>query len=213
MHKWLVATAISLLMVFLSMSTTFASPLGLHPATSIPQHASRGLIRMQSNSSVVSCSGYGCDNLYAYPSNTNTPGTNCGGSWVGWFSGEPQWSKIYYSNTCGTNFAYVTASPDGSPLTRVLLYRRPCCMAHNVNGNAHGWVVTYNPNVWGTGWCSDTLYNPPSDWNAYCDRDYLANGQTTLLGNMLYAPVDQVAVCVNTVNNPDLPNCYWSFWH
>ncbi len=208
MKKWFVAFAILSLMAFLSTPTTFASPRShLNKGASATSHVVSPLVRAHPNTSVVSCSGYDCDDKYAYPQPSNVDGTNCGGSWLGWLPKEPEWSKMYYSSSCSTNFAYVTSSPDGSAIIQVLLQRR------TVPGDEiRGYIESFNNNY--------TFCLPPgnpgnSDWDSFCDPDIIPNGAHSWITNMLYAPSDQVRVCVGTVNHPgaNAVDAYCSLWH
>ncbi|HLW00659.1 MAG TPA: hypothetical protein VKT82_18525 [Ktedonobacterales bacterium] len=204
MKKWLIASAMMALIAFLSTPTTFAAARGqVNQRATAATHAVSPLVQAHPNTSVISCSGYYCDDVYAYPSNSLSDGSNCGGSWVGWFTGEPEWSKMYYSSTCKTNFAYVTSSPDGSALIEVLLQRRP------PGGSPTGHIESDNPTYIPA--CASGVTIPPSDGDTFCDQDTIPNGAHTWITNMLYAPVDQVQVCVLTVNHPHTYAC--SDWH
>jgi hypothetical protein len=207
MKKWFVASAIMVLMVLLSTPTTLAASRAQgNTRAAAATHVVSPLVQVHPNTSVISCSGYGCDDVYAYPQPSNVDGSNCGGSWLGWLPGEPEWSKMYYSSSCGTNFAYVTSSPDGSPLIEVHIERR------TVPGDERrGFIDSINNNY--------TFCLPPgspgnSDWESFCDPDIIPNGAHTWITNMLYAPQDQVRVCVSTVNHPAAnPWNYCSLWH
>lgn len=202
MRKWLAALAIMILMGFLSMPTAFAAAR-LQTSRGATHHSLTQTIVERPNTSVINCSGYGCDDVYAYPSNTKSQGSNCGGTFVGWFSGEPEWSKIYYSSSCGTNFAYVTSSPDGSAIILVNFNRRP------PGGNTAGGITSYNVSYFP--YCASSSVYPPDDQNSYCDPDLIPSGAHSWMTNMLYAPVDQVQVCVRTVLHQNTDYC--SYWH
>ena len=211
MKKWLAAFAILILMVFLSTPTTTAAHRSqLNKGASATNRLAGALIQIHPNATVRSCSQYDCDDLYAYPQPSNVDGTNCGGSWLGWLPGEHEWSKMYYSSSCGTNFAYVTSSPDGSAIIEVLLQRK---QPHDSGCCFRGEIVSFDPTYIGNGTLSPCLPTPRnySDSDSFCDPDTIPDGAHSWLGNMLYAPVDQVRVCVATVNNPHNPVC--SLWH
>ena len=206
MKKWLIAFAIVALMALLSTPTTLAASRShVSQGAASTGRAAGLLVQIHPYTSVISCSGYGCDDVYAYPQPSNVDGSNCGGSWLGWLSGEPQWSKMYYSSSCSTNFAYVTSSPDGSALIEVLLQRR-----HGTAGNPVGWIQSDNP-FYKNG-CAGQVFIPPNEDDQYCDPDNIPSGAHSWITNMLYAPVDQVRVCVSTVNHPS-SSAYCSAWH
>ncbi|MBV9713090.1 MAG: hypothetical protein JO011_19485 [Ktedonobacteraceae bacterium] len=170
-------------------------------ATLHAQHASLP------DGSAVNCSGYGCDNVYAYPEpvgNTNYD-TTCGntGQWVGWFGSEQHWSKIYYSFTCGTNWAYMV-SPTGVPLKRVYLERAAPAPHTNCNSNPCT-PAEYDILVS----CQLAYRGCPPDYGQV-DRDYIPAGATSWWTNMLYAPSPiEARVCILLIDN----SWYCSDWH
>ena len=159
------------------------------PASASPLPASTTSTAMtshlQRSATDVTCSGYDCDDTDPYV-------THCADTafFVGWFTGENHALKVFYSNACGTNFAYADSKLlDGYPLRTVTVTRYDPADSTNT-GTEMSCAVGM--------WCARAAGYPPTFNNHYLDSNPIPTGATTWVTNQLYAPVAQVNVCVTT---------------
>lgn len=169
---------------------------------------------------------------YSHCDGYDPPSSHCGSSYgaynTGRYAQDYSWLQIWYNPTCGSNYAVInwpnpapvcgTSSCNG--ISSVLFFR--------ASASCSGKQLNYCPNnvdkcttvgACPTGntylsWCTGMLSNCVSE-NATFNGEYIGTTSwwTSFYTDMLYAPNQAVAVCVNFENNSDNWVDYCSDWH